>query len=186
MNLDYNHIPPFYEAEPNGVNLIVETTRNSPHKYAWKEEFGVLELRRILRGGMVWPCDFGFVPQTLAEDGDSIDVALLIDEPTFAGCLVRARILGAIGLRKNGEQNDRLLACPISLPGSGSIWDEVRSLEDVSPRRIREIEAFLRDHQTFEGNEIELTGVVGQQPAMELVREAARVWSAKNQEQQAT
>lgn len=183
MNLDYNHIPALYPAEPNGVNLIVETVRNSAHKYAWKEEFGVLELRRILRGGMVWPCDFGFVPQTLAEDGDAIDVALLIDEPTFPGCLVRARILGAIGLRKNGQQNDRLLACPISLPGSASTWDEVRSLEDVSPRRIREIEAFLRDHQTFEGNQIELTGVVGQDAAMKLVHQAARVWSDKDKEQ---
>ncbi len=180
MNLDYNHIPALYEKEPCGVNLIVETVRNSAHKYAWKEEFGVLELRRILRGGMVWPCDFGFVPQTLAEDGDSIDVALLIDEPTFPGCLVRARILGAIGLRKNGQQNDRLLACPISLPGSASTWDEVRSLEDVSPRRIREIEAFLRDHQTFEGNKIELTGVVGQDAAIDLVRQAAHIWSEKN------
>ena len=183
MNLDYNHIPALYPAESNGVNLIVETVRNSAHKYAWKEEFGVLELRRILRGGMVWPCDFGFVPQTLAEDGDAIDVALLIDEPTFPGCLVRARILGAIGLRKNGQQNDRLLACPISLPGSASTWDEVRSLEDVSPRRIREIEAFLRDHQTFEGNQIELTGVVGQDAAMKLVHQAARVWSDKDKEQ---
>ncbi len=181
MNLDYNHIPAFYEQEPCGVNLIVETVRGSAHKYAWKEEFGALELRRILRGGMVWPCDFGFIPQTLAEDGDSIDVALLIDEGTFPGCMVRARILGAIGLRKNGEQNDRLLACPISLPGSASTWDEVRSLEDVSPRRIREIEAFLRDHQTFEGNRIELTGVVGQDAAMKLVHEAARSWAKQHE-----
>ena len=177
--LDFNHIPALYPADPFGVNLIVETTRDSRHKYAWKEEFGVLELRRILRGGMAWPCDFGFVPQTLAEDGDAIDVALLIDEPTFPGCLVRARILGAIGLKKNGEQNDRLIACPGSLPGSGSTWDEVRSLDDVSPRLIREIEAFLKDHQTFEGNHIELTGIVGQEAAMRLVHEAAKTWSEK-------
>lgn len=182
MNLNFDNIPALYEKEEFGVNLIVETVRGSAHKYAWKEEFGVIELRRILRGGMVWPCDFGFVPRTLADDGDAIDVVLLIDEPTFPGCLVRARILGGIGLRKNGEQNDRLLACPISLPGAGSTWDEVRSLEDVSPRLIREIEAFLSDHQTFEGNTIELTGTIGQVDAMELVREAARTWEQKNQQ----
>jgi inorganic pyrophosphatase len=181
MHLDFDHIPALYTKEEFGVNLIVETVRGSGHKYAWKEEFGVIELRRILRGGMVWPCDFGFVPQTLAEDGDAIDVALLIDEPTFPGVLVRARILGAIGLKKNGQQNDRLLACPISLPGSASTWDEVRSLDDVSPRQIREIEAFLSDYQTFEGNRIDLTGIVGQQEAMQLVHEASQTWQRKHE-----
>src|SRR5688572_11964730 len=80
----FDHIPPFYTddpAEPFGINLIVETPRGSRNKYAYKDKYGVLELRRILRGGMVWPCDFGFVPGTLAEDGDAVDVALLIDEP---------------------------------------------------------------------------------------------------------
>ena len=112
MNIDFNHIPPFYtddENEPRGVNVIIETPKGSGHKYAWKETYGVIELRRILRGGMVWPCDFGFIPQTHADDGDAIDVALLIDEPCFPGCLVRARVLGSIGLIKNDDENDRLL-----------------------------------------------------------------------------
>jgi inorganic pyrophosphatase len=170
--MNFNHIPARYEEEERGVHVVVETPRGSRHKYAWKPEFGVIELRRILRGGMVWPCDFGFIPQTLADDGDALDVALLIDEPCFPGCLVRARILGSIGLIKNGEENDRLLACPISLSGAASTWDEVHSLEDVSPRQIREIEAFLSDHQTFEGNRIELTGVYDAEFAMATVRRA--------------
>lgn len=177
--MNFSQIPPLYESEANGVNVIIETPKGSRHKYAWKPELGAIELRRILRGGMVWPCDFGFIPQTLAEDGDAIDVALLIDEPCFPGCLVRARILGAIGLKKNGEQNDRLIACPVSLPGAASTWDEVRNLEDVSPRLLREIEAFLTDYQTFEGHQIELTGIVGQEQAMQRVHEATKVWQQK-------
>lgn len=171
MNVNFNHIPPFYtddENEPYGVNIIVETPKGSAHKYAWKETYGIIELRRILRGGMVWPCDFGFIPQTHAEDGDAIDVALLIDEPCFPGCLVRARVIGSIGLIKNGEENDRILCCPVSLPGAASVWDEVRDLSDVSSRQIREIEGFLKDHQIFEGNEIELTGI----------KNAARAWQS--------
>ncbi len=121
----------------------------------------------------------GFIPQTLADDGDALDVALLIEEPCFPGCLVRCRVLGSIGLIKNGQENDRLLACPVSLPGAASTWDEVRSLEDVSPRLIREIEAFLTDYQTFEGNEIELTGLHDEVRAMQLVREANARWKEK-------
>ncbi len=171
----FDHIPPFYEEsenEPHGINLIVETPRGTPNKFAYKEKYGVMELRRILRGGFVWPCDFGFIPQTLAEDGDALDVALLIDEPCFPGCLVHARLLGNIGFIKNDERNDRLVACPISLPGSASRWDEVRSLEDVSPRVIQELQGFLKDYQTFEGAEVELTGLQSADEAMQTVQDA--------------
>jgi inorganic pyrophosphatase len=182
MNIDFNHIPPFYtddENEPRGVNVIIETPKGSGHKYAWKEKYGIIELRRILRGGMVWPCDFGFIPQTHADDGDAIDVALLIDERCFPGCLVRARVLGSIGLIKNGDENDRVICCPVSLSGAASVWDEVRDLNDVSSRKIREVEAFLKDYQTFEGNEIELTGIKNAQEAWQSVLDAAEKWRAK-------
>jgi inorganic pyrophosphatase len=179
MKFDFNHIPALYdedENEPFGINVIIETPRGTRNKFAFKEKYGVIELRRILRGGMVWPCDFGFVPQTLAEDGDAIDVALLIDEPCFPGCLVHARLLGSIGLRKDDEENDRFIACPVSLPGSASTWDEVRTLEDIGRRHLRELEGFLRDYQTFEGNKIEMTGIRGAEEAMESVRKAIEVW----------
>ena len=179
--ISFDHIAPFYDAktdEPRGINLIVETPRGSSNKFALEKELGVIELRRILRPDMKWPCDFGFLPQTLAGDGDALDVALLIDEPCFPGCLVRARVLGAIGLKKNGEQNDRLLACPISRSGSASRWDEMRVLADVSPRLIRELQGFLSDYQTFEGNQIELTGIHDEKRAMQLVREAHANWKA--------
>lgn len=182
--LNFDHIPPLYEKdvnEPHGINLIVETPRDTRNKFAYKEEYGVIELRRILRGGMVWPCDFGFIPQTLAGDGDALDVALLIDEPCFPGCLVHARVLGAIGLIKNGEENDRLIACPVSLPESASTWDELRTLDDVSPRLLRELEGFLKDYQTFEGNQVELTGIRDAEAAMKSVREAAQRWREVNQ-----
>jgi inorganic pyrophosphatase len=103
-------------------------------------------------------------------------MALLIDEPCFPGCLVRVRVLGALRLKKNGQQNDRLIGCPISLPGAASTWDEVRELADVSPRFLRELEGFLKDHQTFEGNEIELDGFIEAPEAMQSVRAAHRAW----------
>lgn len=183
MKLNFDHIPPLYqedEKERFGVNVIIETPRGTRNKFAYKEKYGVIELRRILRAGMVWPCDFGFIPQTLVEDGDAIDVALLIDESCFPGCLVHARLLGTIGLRKNGEENDRLIACPVSLSGAASSWDSVHTLEDVGDRMLRELEGFLRDYQTFEGAQIELTGVGDAAKAMTSVRRAMETWKQKN------
>src|SRR5918999_1225792 len=78
--MDFHRIPPFYADDPDepfAIHVIVETPRGSGHKFAYNEKYGVLELSRILRSGMVWPCDFGFVPQTLGADGDPLDVALL-------------------------------------------------------------------------------------------------------------
>lgn len=181
--MTFDHIPAIYNKdakEPNGINMIVETPRGTGNKFAWKEEYGIIELRRILRSDMKWPCDFGFVPQTLADDGDALDVALLIDEPCFPACLVRARVLGVIGLVKNGEQNDRILACPISLPGAASRWDEIRELGDLGARIPHEIAGFLRDYGAFEGNDISLTGLGNAQSAMQSVRESHERWKEEN------
>ncbi len=179
----FDHIPPFCDIiEKDAVNVIVETPRGTRNKFAYKETYGVIELRRILRGGMTWPCDFGFIPQTLADDGDAIDVALLIDEPCFPGCLVRTRIVGSIGLIKNGDENDRLIGVPVSLEGAAATWDEIQTLDDLSPRLVRELEGFLQDYQIFEGNEIELTGIKGRNAALQSVRDAAARWQQKERQ----
>lgn len=162
--MNISKIPPRFapteklRAEPFGVNLLIETPKGTRHKYAWNPEFEVVELSRTLKAGMVWPCDFGFIPQTLADDGDALDVCLLIDEGTFPGCLVQARLVGSIGFVKNGGQNDRLLAVPATKKGAGSHWSEIQNLNDVSPRLIAEIESFLSDYNLFEGHKIELSG----------------------------
>jgi inorganic pyrophosphatase len=158
---------------------VVETPRGTGNKFAYDDQHGVIELSRILRSGMKWPCDFGFVPQTLGEDGDALDVALLIDEPTFPGCLVKARLIGVIGLVKNGEVNDRLVACPISKGGSASVWDTVHQLADVSSRFLTELEGFLRDYNTFEGHSIELTGRRDAVAALQLVHQAHLHWQQR-------
>jgi inorganic pyrophosphatase len=175
--IDFHQISPFYTEDPDepfAVHVIVETPRGSGHKYRYNEQYGVLELSRILRGGMVWPCDFGFIPQTLGGDGDPLDVALLIEEPSFPGCLLRVRLLGVIGLVKNGEENDRLVACPIAAEAPG--WESVQTMEDISQRQLRELEAFLTDYNTFEGNQIMLTGWRPREAALEAVHAATRAW----------
>ncbi len=187
MNFNYHSIPPFYtptkklRPDPFGINLIVETPRGTRHKYALNEEIGLIEWSRTLPAGMAWPCDFGFIPQTLAGDGDALDVALLIEEGTFSGCLVQARLVGMIGFVKNGEENNRLLAVPATKGGAGSHWTQVRDLADLSQRTIREIEAFLTQYNEFEGAKIELTGVQNRDAALEALKTAVQQWKNENQ-----
>ncbi len=159
---DFSHVPPLAQTgdilEPHGIHAIIETPMGSRNKYNFNHEFGLFDFSRTLRAGMVWPCDFGFVPQTLAGDGDPLDVALLGEAPTFAGCLARVRVIGAIGLVKNGEENNRILAVPARSTKAASRFDEIMNISAMNQRHIREVEAFLSDYNTFEGHQIELTG----------------------------
>lgn len=167
-------------SEPYGVHMIVETPQGSRNKFNLNEEFGIFQYSRTLRGGMVWPCDFGFVPQTHADDGDPLDVALFIDAPTFPGCLVRVRLLGVIGFVKNGEENDRLVACPARSSKASSNWDHIDDISEMVPRQIREVEAFLKDYNTFEGHSIQLTGWRDATSAFETVDRAMQKWREKH------
>ncbi len=170
---DFSHVPPLSQTgsvpEPHGIHAIIETPQGSRNKTNFNEQFGLFEFSRTLRAGMIWPCDFGFVPQTLAGDGDPLDVALIGQAPTFAGCLVRARVIGAIGLVKNGEENNRILAVPARSTKAASRYDDTTDLSQMNQRQIREIEAFLSDYNTFEGHRIELTGWRDATAAWEMV-----------------
>jgi len=84
------------------LQVIVETPKGSRNKFAFDPDQGIFALKKVLPAGMVFPYDFGFLPQTIADDGDPIDVLLLMDEPAFPGCAVRAVLIGVI----EGEQVD--------------------------------------------------------------------------------
>ena len=159
------------------VNVVVETPHHTRNKYAFNEELDVFELRHTLRAGMAWPCDFGFVPQTVNDDGDPLDVALFLDEHAFPGCLVRARLLGSIGLRQNGENNDRLVACSISMTGTGLFTDDVRNLKDLPAHVVRDLKDFLELYSREEGNKIKITGISQSKHAMRVVRRGMKAWA---------
>ena len=181
MNL--SKIPPFAiegtPREPRGVNCIIETPLGSGSKFAWNKEYEIFEFSRNLRAGFRWPCDFGFVPNTIAGDGDALDIALIADQPMFPGLLIRCRVIGGIGLVKNGEENDRILAVPARSSKAPSRFDDIDDLSDLLPRQIREIEAFLSDYNTFEGHTITLTGWQNAEKAFENVKRAVEAAKGK-------
>lgn len=177
MNL-YHSIPPRFSPTsklpptPYALNVVVETPKGARHKFALNEDYGVIEWSRTLPAGSMWPCDFGFVPQTLAEDGDPLDVCVLVEQGTFPGCLIATRVVGVLGYMKNGVPNDRLLAVPVTKAGAGSHWSEVQDVGDLSDRILREIEDFLLGYNRFEGHEVSVTGRFGRDYANELITRA--------------
>src|SRR6202453_1055986 len=116
----------------NGLlQVIVETPKGSRNKYSFDPKQEIFALKKVLPAGMSFPHDFGFLPQTIAPDGDPIDVLLLMDEPAFAGCAVRARLIGIIeGEQIDGKKrirNDRLVA----VAAANHMYSNIKKLTDL-------------------------------------------------------
>jgi inorganic pyrophosphatase len=133
------------------VNLIVDTPKGSRNKFRYDSALGLFRLGKRLPLGMAFPYDFGFIPSTLAEDGDPLDVLLLADEATFPGCLVGARLLGVLEAEQREKvestRNDRLVATVVT-PYNPA---ELASLLDLGAPRLSEIEHFFVSYNEQEG-----------------------------------
>lgn len=166
---NYDAIPTYADARERLVHAVIETPASIRHKYAFEPKYGIMVLRQTLAEGLAWPYDYGFVPQTLADDGDPTDVLVLNDAPTFPGCLIAVRILGAVLLKKNGVVNNRLVACPKRTDGVSLSTDRYDRLADVPKETLDGIERFLVEYSELEGNRIEFCGTASRKKAFAMI-----------------
>ena len=149
------------KADNGDVQVIIETPRGSRNKYAFDPKQKIFELKKVLPEGMTFPHDFGFIPSTEAEDGDPLDVMILMDEPVFPGCLVKARLVGVIeGVQtKDGkkERNDRLLA----VATSSHTHSDVKSVKDLNKSLLDELEKFFVNYHLDDGEKFKVLACKG-------------------------
>ena len=166
------------KSQEGSAIVVVETPRGSGNKLKYDPELGAFKLDRVLPAGMTFPFDFGFLPQTVAEDGDPLDVIVLLDSPAFPGCVVPARLIGNIEARQQDagtpdwKRNDRLLAVAEASRAHAS----VRSIRDLDPFIIESIGAFFADYHRLEGDQFEVTGKSGIQAAERAARDASATY----------
>jgi len=156
------------------LNVVIDTPKGSRNKYKFDEQHAQWRLSKVLPQGMCFPYDFGFVPSTLCEDGDPLDVLLLMDEPTFPGCIVPARLIGVIEGTQTEEEttirNDRLIAVVETRFNPA----EFHSLDELDKQRVNEIERFFVNYNEVEGRTFEPTARHGAHRANELLNQAMR------------
>src|SRR6185369_312375 len=156
------------------LQVIVETPAKSRNKFAFDPEQAIFALKKVLPAGMVFPYDFGFLPQTKAPDGDPIDVLLLMDELAFPGIAVKARLIGVIeGEQLDGKKkirNDRLVA----VADANHMYANVRKLSDLPQKFLKELQVFFVNYHNLEGKQYRLLGCKGEKQAMRLVKEARK------------
>jgi inorganic pyrophosphatase len=169
-----------YAPDSNELNVIIETPKGSRNKFNFDEEYLLFKLGGVLPAGAVFPFDFGFIPSTLGGDGDPLDVLLLMDEPAFPGCLVPARLIAVIEAEqteRDGERtrNDRLIA----VAADSHTHRKVRTLSDLSPDLLEEIEHFFVSYNQIKGKEFKPLGRFGPIKAARLIEEGARLFRRK-------
>src|SRR5690348_4092595 len=143
------------------VRVIIETPKGSRNKYAFDPKEAIFALKTVLPSGMTFPYDFGFVPSTLAEDGDPVDVLVLMDEPAFPGCLLKCRLIGIIegeqGKGKERERNDRLVA----VESENHAWSKVKHVSELGKQFVKELEEFFVNYHALNGKRYRILGLKG-------------------------
>ena len=136
---------------PEEITIVIETPGASRNKYELDKKSGLFKLDRVLYSAVHYPGDYGFIPRTLFEDGDPLDVLLLIKEPTFTGCLATARPIGVLRMTDRGEPDDKILAVPFGDP----YYEEFFDIADIPKHVLREVEYFFATYKTLEGKTVE-------------------------------
>lgn len=169
----FHRIPP--RADGGLVNVVIDTPGGSRNKYKYDEELGTYRLSRILPAGMAFPFDFGAVPRTRAEDGDPLDVLVLVPAPTFPGCLVTVQLIGILRAEQvEGRRirNDRLVGVPVTSVNRAPI----RELSQMDREQLHGIEEFFISYNRAQGRSFRITGRLGARAAEGALARAERAF----------
>ncbi len=160
---------------PNLINVIVEIPKGSKNKYEIDKESGLIKLDRAMKSAQDYPFDYGFVPRTLWEDGDALDVVLLTTYPLHPGILVEARPVAVMRMIDGGEGDDKIIAVPKNDPR----WEEVQDLADINKHTVKEIQHFFETYKTIDKKKVEITGVEGRVAAHAAVEKSLALYAEK-------
>jgi len=165
------------------IQVVIETPKGSPYKYAFDPDLQIFRLKKSLPMGMAFPFDFGFIPNTIGGDGDPIDVLVIMDQPAYPGCLVECRALGvlmATQREKNGKafRNDRILA----ISSCSRLFKDLQKIEHLNKDMKKEIQNFFVDYNTHLGEKFTPLKFAGANEARKLITNGIKDSIPKNQE----
>lgn len=142
---------------PRIINVVVEIPMGTRNKIEYDKAAGIFRLDRVLHSPIHYPGDYGFLPGTLSPDGDALDALVLVTDPTFTGCVLSARPIGALRMTDEAGSDEKILAVPDRDPR----FDEVTGLDDLPEHLLKEVEYFFQVYKDLEGKE---TAVLGWEP----------------------
>jgi inorganic pyrophosphatase len=159
---------PIGEKSPHIVHAIVEIPAGESNKYEYDKTLDIFKLDRNLHSPVHYPGDYGFIPQTLAGDGDPLDVLILVDRPTFTGCLVEVRAIGMLEMADTGKRDEKVLAVASNNPR----YRDVKEYTEIWEHQLLEISHFFATYKDLEGKRAIVTGWHDMKRAHEVIVES--------------
>ncbi len=163
---------------PDVLEVVVEIPSGSRNKYEYDHARGRFVLDRVLYSSVHYPCDYGFIEHSMADDGDPLDVLVIIAEPTFSGCVVRARPVGVLDMADEKGHDFKVLAVAHDDPR----WHMVRELNQLQPHLLLEIENFFQTYKRLENRPTEVNGWLGVDDAWRIIDAAMTAAAAADPE----
>ncbi len=178
MNL-YKDVPRL-ETLPEEFNVVVDIPMNSTSKFEYDEKGGYFKLDRTLYSPLLYPFEYGFIPQTHGEDGDAIDAIVLVSRPTFSGCVIKVRPVGVLKMSDEAGIDNKIICVPVVKLDPR--LKDIQDLEDIQEHILKEIELFMADYKKLEPGKYEhvkIDGFVNKIVAMEIIEKAALNYDKK-------
>lgn len=156
------------------LHCLVEIPKGSRNKYEWDPDLGAIVLDRFLFSSVVYPTDYGFIPETLGEDGDPLDAMIIVSEPTFPGCVIRVKPIALFKMRDDKGEDDKVLCVPLHDPN----WNTLEKLEDLPIAFRDEISHFFSMYKEPEGKVVKVDGWFPLDYALRTIETAREAWRA--------
>jgi inorganic pyrophosphatase len=153
---------------------LIEIPKGSRNKYEYDDALGGIKLDRFLFSSVVYPADCGFFPEAEAANGDHLDAVVLVDQPTFPGCVIEVRAIAALRMSDDDGQDDKIICVPCGDPH----WSALETLSDITPQLRTEIEHFFSIYKQPEGKSVDIQGFVDRDEALELIAAARERFSS--------
>lgn len=166
------HDLPTGPTSPDVINVIVEIPGGTRNKYEFDHEGGFIRLDRVMASPLHYPADYGLIPRTLYDDGDPLDVLVLIKEPTFPGCVLIARPIGMFRMLDQESPDDKVLAVAHNDP----LYSDYTELNHVSNHYLREVAHFFNRYKDLEGKRVETIGWENREYALERILHAQNLY----------
>ena len=154
------------------MNVIIEIPQGSRNKYEYDKEKQIFFLDRVVPEPLVYPATYGFIPQTHCEDGDAIDVCLLMREAPFQGTLIKVRPVGLLMMNDSGEEDNKIIAVPCDDP----YYDHIKDLKDLAPHFLKELSYFMEHYKDMKNKKVIANKYFGVKEAKDEFRKAIKAY----------
>ena len=159
----------------NVVDALIEIPLGSKNKYELDKQTGRIRLDRVLYAAMIYPAEYGIIENTLAPDGDPLDILVICSDPTFPGCIVPARVLGYLDMEDDGKLDYKL----ISVVDCDPRYNDATELEHLSPFVLKEIENFFGNYKVLQGVSVKVGTYHGKNEAVQIIEDCRNAYREK-------